>query len=85
METKVYVDWGKLVQVVVIVAATVTLGALDKIPPETVTLVLGTGAGYVFGNGKSVREGHSAPAPLIGRRPVDLSDMSVPDPEDPYV
>lgn len=66
--SKVYVDWGKLVQIVVIVAATVALSLAGAIPPETVTLILGTGAGYIFGNGKSVRE-HSPPAPLIGRRP----------------
>lgn len=65
----VYVDWGKLLQIVLIVAATVALSITNKIPPETVTLILGTGAGYIFGNGKSVKEG-LPPAPLVGRRPT---------------
>lgn len=68
MHTKVYVDWGKLVQITLIVVATVALALADAISAETVTLILGSAAGYIFGNGKSVRE-HTAHAPLIGRRP----------------
>lgn len=67
---KVYVDWGKLIQVILILASTVVLGVMEVIDSETVAAVIGLGAGYVFGNGKSVREGNP-PAPLIGRRPVD--------------
>lgn len=70
MNEKIYVDWGKLVQVILLFAVTTVLGLAEVISSETVTLILGTGAGYIFGNGKSVKEG-SLPAPLIGRRPAD--------------
>lgn len=65
--TKVYVDWGKLLQIVIIISATVTLGILEVIDKSTVTLIIGAASGYVFGNGKSVRE-NLPPAPMIGRR-----------------
>lgn len=71
--TKVYVDWGKLIQIVLIVTSASVLGALEVISGDAVIGILGAGAGYIFGNGKSVREGHLTTAPLIGRRPVDLS------------
>lgn len=70
--SKVYVDWGKLAQVAILVAATVALGIAGTISSEVVSGVLFGLAGYVFGNGKSVKEqgeGYVAPAPLIGRKP----------------
>lgn len=67
---KVYVDWGKLIQVVIIITATSVLGVLDVIDKSTVTLVIGAASGYVFGNGKSVRHG-TPPAPMIGRLSPD--------------
>lgn len=69
MQSKVYVDWGKLVQVVIITVATVVLALNRAIESETVALILGTGAGYIFGNGRTMRDGGTGPAPLIGRRP----------------
>lgn len=66
--SKVYVDWGKLAQIVIIIVATSALGILDVIDRSTVTLVIGAATGYIFGNGKSVRE-NLPPAPMIGRRP----------------
>lgn len=68
--TKVFVDWGKLLQIVIIIVATSVLGVLEVIDKTTVALVIGAASGYVFGNGKSVRE-NLPPAPMIGRRPVD--------------
>lgn len=73
MQSKVYVDWGKLLQIALIVAATVALGLAGVIQSETITLILGSGAGYVFGNGKSVRSGHG-PAPLIGLKHSEHED-----------
>lgn len=67
MNTKVYVDWGKLVQIALIIAAVVVLALAGVVDNSTVTLILGAASGYVFGNGKSVREGNP-PAPLLGRR-----------------
>lgn len=72
--TKVYVDWGKTLQIAMIVAAVVALGVADVISGEAITGILLLAAGYIFGNGKSVKEGHSSPAPLIGRKPVDPED-----------
>jgi hypothetical protein len=68
--TKVYVDWGKLVQVALLITATVVLGITETIDKSTVTLVIGAATGYVFGNGKSVKHG-TPPAPLIGRRELE--------------
>lgn len=70
MNTKVYVDWGKLAQIVIIITATVILGLAGVLDKATTALIVGTASGYVFGNGKSVRAGHPQ-APLIGRRPED--------------
>lgn len=64
---KTYVDWGKLFQVAMLLASTVVLAIVEVLDPAVVTLVFGAAAGYVFGNGKSVRGGH-APAPIIGLR-----------------
>lgn len=74
MKTKVYVDWGKLAQVAMILASTVILGLAGVIDKATVALVLGLGAGYVFGNGKNVRHG-TPPAPLIGLRQVEDDEV----------
>lgn len=66
----IYVDWGKLAQIVIIIVATTVLGALKVIDGASVTGIIGLAAGYVFGNGKSVKGGHPQ-APLLGLRPVD--------------
>lgn len=69
--SKVYVDWGKLLQIAILVVAAVALGIAGTISSEVVSGILFGLAGYVFGNGKSVKEqgdGYQAPAPLIGRR-----------------
>lgn len=71
--TKVYVDWGKLLQVILIITAACVLGVLEVISGDAVIGILGAGAGYVFGNGKSVREGHTS-APLLGLRQQDPED-----------
>lgn len=68
--TKVYVDWGKTLQIALIVLAVVVLGIAGVISGEAIIPILTLAAGYIFGNGKSVKEGQP-PAPLIGRRPVD--------------
>jgi hypothetical protein len=75
---KAYVDWGKIIQIVLLLGATIVMAAMGVIPPETVNLVIGLGAGYVFGNGKSVAQGHG-PAPAIGLK--RLRDPAKP-PED---
>lgn len=67
MNGKVYVDWGKLIQIVILIAATVTLGLAGKIAESTIVFIFGAAAGYIFGNGKNVAHG-TPPAPLIGRR-----------------
>lgn len=63
----VYVDWGKLAQIVIIILAVSVLGILDVVDKSTVTLTIGAASGYIFGNGKSVKAGHPQ-APLLGRR-----------------
>jgi hypothetical protein len=70
MPTKVYVDWGKLAQIALIIICVTILGVAGVIDQSAITAVLGLAAGYIFGNGKSVREG-LPPAPLIGRKPAD--------------
>lgn len=67
---KVYIDWGKLFQILIIISATVALGLADVLDRSAVTLVIGAASGYVFGNGKSAKDGH-AMAPMIGRRPPE--------------
>lgn len=73
--TKVYVDWGKLVQIVLIITAAVVLGITGTISGDAVIGILSAAAGYIFGNGKSVREGHPT-APLLGVRahPQEVAD-----------
>jgi hypothetical protein len=73
---KIYVDWGKLVQIAIIIIAVTVLACLHVIDNSTVTLVIGAASGYVFGNGKSVREGLPT-APLLGRKPVDQQTWSL--------
>ena len=70
---KVYVDWGKLVQILIIITACTLLGIFEVIDKSTVTLILGAASGYVFGNGKSVKSGIPT-APLLGRRPPAPED-----------
>lgn len=70
MNGKVYVDWGKTLQIALIVGAVVVLGIAKVLDGNAVIPILTLAAGYIFGNGKSVREG-LPPAPLIGRRPED--------------
>lgn len=74
MNQRAYVDWGKLLQIVLIIGATVALSLADKISADAVMLILGGAAGYVFGNGKSVRSGHQ-PASIIGLRREDPEDL----------
>lgn len=76
-ETKVYVDWGKLFQITLLVVAVLVLALADKITSEATIGILSAGAGYIFGNGKSVREGHLTTAPLIGRKPLPLTDEQI--------
>jgi hypothetical protein len=73
---RVFVDWGKLAQITIIIIATTVLGVLDVIDRSTVTLTIGAASGYIFGNGKSVKEGHEV-APLLRRRRI----IEVDDPE----
>lgn len=69
---QVFVDWGKLLQIVIIIGATVALSLANKISADAVMLILGGAAGYVFGNGKSVKEG-LPPAPLLSRRAIPFT------------
>lgn len=78
--SKVYIDWGKTIQIALIVLAVAVLGVTKSISSESITGVLLLAAGYIFGNGKSAREG-SPPSPLIGRRPVDDQTWTLEDSE----
>jgi hypothetical protein len=78
MPGKVYVDWGKLVQIALIIVAVTVLGVAGVIGEQAITGILGLAAGYIFGNGKSVREG-LPPAPLIGRKPADDQTWALED------
>lgn len=77
MNSKVYVDWGKTLQIALIVTACVILGVAGVLSGEAIVPVLTLAAGYIFGNGKSVREG-LPPAPLIGIRPLPPEDDDLP-------
>lgn len=72
--SKVFIDTGKLIQVAIIIGATVTLAVTDRISSDAVMIILGTAAGWIFGNGKSVRDGHSGPAPLFYRNDEEPGD-----------
>lgn len=69
-EHRLYVDWGKLCTILVLITATCTLAVLDVIGADAAMLILGSAAGYTFGNGRQAVNGR-APAPLIGARPKE--------------
>lgn len=64
---RLFIDWGKTIQIAIIITATVVLGIVDVISKDTAQAVIFSAIGYIFGNGKNIRDGHD-PAPLIGRR-----------------
>jgi hypothetical protein len=70
---RIYVDWGKLAQIAIIITATAALGIAGVIDSSAVTLLLGAASGYIFGNGKSVKEGITS-APLLGRRDLPTDE-----------
>lgn len=62
---RLYVDWGKLVTILTIISATVGLAVAGVIGADAAMLILGSAAGYTFGNGRQAVAGRP-PAPMIG-------------------
>lgn len=62
---RLYVDWGKVLTIFTIVSSTVGLALARIIGPDAAMLILGSAAGYTFGNGRQAVAGRY-PAPMIG-------------------
>lgn len=65
--SRLYVDWGKLGTILMVLVGTTVLGITDTLTGDTVAVIYAAASGYVFGNGRLAVTGKPT-SPMVAQQ-----------------